>query len=239
MTPAAPGLTPTDLDLIRDTLAAGRKPKVVFTESAGQVVGKVGQVVKLTDPTSSDDWIVVRFGHDELPFSPADLAIPSKAPSARRTEPPASPGSVAPRPVVGSSAAPAATVPLSREEPRMPVTTPTPSPASDDATSPNGSAKPGKTSRPKSPASLTVTLSYAEREWTVTAQQGTKVLAKPYVIKPVEALQMVALIDVPGVQETVEGIIEAERAEAETRALRLREELAEIETRLADLTSRS
>ena len=36
---AAPGLSTDELARIRDTLAAGRKPKVVFTASAGQLYG--------------------------------------------------------------------------------------------------------------------------------------------------------------------------------------------------------
>jgi hypothetical protein len=92
-----------------------------------------------------------------------------------------------------------------------------------------------KAVRPKGPAGLTVTLAYAEGEWTVAAAQGSKSLAKPYVIKPGEALKMVALIDVPGVHEAVEHIMSAERAEAEQQAEKLRAELAEIEARLAEL----
>src|SRR5689334_819122 len=76
---ADPGLSTDELARIRDTLAAGRKPKVVFTANAGQIAGKVGQVVELTDPELSDEWVVVRFGHDELPFSPADLQLPGKS----------------------------------------------------------------------------------------------------------------------------------------------------------------
>jgi hypothetical protein len=76
---AAPGLSTTDLALIRNTLAAGRKPKVVFTASAGQIAGQVGQVVALTDATTSDEWIVVRVGRDELPFAPADLQPVTRA----------------------------------------------------------------------------------------------------------------------------------------------------------------
>jgi hypothetical protein len=87
----------------------------------------------------------------------------------------------------------------------------------------------------KAPAGLTVTLVYAEGEWTVAANQGAKALAKPYVIRPAEALRMVSLVDVPGVQEAVEQIMAAERAEAEQQAQRLRAELAEIEARLAEL----
>lgn len=101
----------------------------------------------------------------------------------------------------------------------------------------NGGGAVKKTAKPKAPASLVVTLSYTEQQWTVAATQGSKSLAKPYAIKPTEALRMVALIDVPGVHDAVEHIIAAERAEAEHRAVRLREELAEIESRLAELTA--
>src|SRR5215470_4860213 len=89
----ARGLSATDLDGIRTTLASGRKPKVVFTESAGQIAGQAGQVVELRDP-ADDEWVVVRFGRDELPFSPADLLIPARQPARRagRNESPGSDG---------------------------------------------------------------------------------------------------------------------------------------------------
>jgi hypothetical protein len=241
---AAPrGLSAADLTLIRETLAAGRKPKVVFTESAGQVVGKVGQVVELTDPKASDDWIVVRFGRDELPFSPADLAVPAKAPAKRAESPPQPPPAPPLRltePPTPVKAKPA-TVASFREEPRMSAANTSASTGAAASAGPaesNGTPRPAKAAKPRPVASLTVTLAYTDREWTVAAQQGAKTLAKPYVIKPTEALQMVALIDVPGVHEAVEAIIDAERAEAEGRAMRLREELAEIESRLAELTSK-
>jgi hypothetical protein len=99
-------------------------------------------------------------------------------------------------------------------------------------------APPRKTARAakaKPAASLTVTLAYGEGEWMVSASQGSKVLAKPYVVRPAEALRMVSLVDVPGVQEAVEQILATERAEAEQQAQRLRAELAEVEARLAEL----
>src|SRR4029450_3673667 len=71
--------------------------------------------------------------------------------------------------------------------------------------------------RGKAPANLTVTLAYADGEWTVAAAQGAKTLARPYVVKPGEALRMVSLVDVPGVQEAVEQILSAERAEGRGR----------------------
>ncbi len=244
-------LSSTDLEHIRERLASGRKPKVVFTSSAGQVAGQAGQVVELTDPAASDEWIVVRFGRDELPFAPADLALPP--PVQRR---PASPKEAAAhRP---ESKTVSVTVPTPREESAVltsteppktePPKTEPPKPEQPRSVPPpmmglNGSSpdvrRPGRTVKPKTPATLTVTLAYTAREWTVAASHGTKALAKPCAIRPTDALRMVALLDVPGVHDAVESIIAAERAEAESRALRLRAELAEIESRLAELTNRT
>jgi hypothetical protein len=236
---AVQGLSTSDLEHIRDALASGRKPKVIFTEAAGQIAGQSGQVIQLTDPDVSEEWVVVRFGRDELPFSPGDLAVPPRGMAPRRPD-------ARPEPKSEPKAAPefklGTVVPIQEKRvgplpapPSAPATAP--ATAASNGTATNGAAaKPGKA--PKAPASLTVTLAYADREWTVSAQQGTKSLAKPYVIKPTEALQMVALLDVPGVHQAVENIIAAERAEAEVRAQRLRVELAEIESRLTELTNR-
>ena len=242
----ARGLSTDDLQAIRDTLSAGRKPKVVFTESAGQIAGQVGQVVGLTDPAASDDWLVVRFGRDELPFSPSDLSIPPRGSSVRR------PAEPKPAPELKITQPP---VPAPREEPTMPSDHPVrspgrrgrprqrPKPAHRPAAPstrpprwpPGRPAKRATKARPKGPAALTVTLAYVDGEWTVGATQGSKALAKPYVIKPTEALKMVSLLDVAGVHEAVEQIVSAERAEAQAQAERLRAELAEIEARLAEL----
>nr|QLK01095.1 hypothetical protein HZU44_14620 [Micromonospora carbonacea] len=218
---------------IREALAAGRKPRVVFTSSAGQVAGQVGQVVELTDPAVSDEFVVVRFGRDELPFSPADVAVAPRGAGRRaaaevRVEPEPEPDVVPPAEPEFVLDVPRVSA-QRREEPRV---------ARQEA-----EVKPArravKAVKPKGPAGLTVTLAYADGEWTVAAQQGAKSLAKPYVVKPAEALRMVALVDVPGVQEAVEQILAAERAEAEQQAQRLRAELAEIEARLAELREAS
>jgi hypothetical protein len=222
------GLSTEELATIRETLAAGRKPKVMFTEAAGQIAGQIGQVVELTDPAVSDEWVVVRFGRDELPFSPTDLSIPAKGAAPRRPEPKPEP-TPEPGPELKLTQPP---VPAAREETTMSNSPMDPSPASAEAKPARRAAKAAK---PKGPAGLTVTLAYADGEWTVGATQGSKALAKPYVIKPAEALKMVSLIDVPGVQEAVEQIMTVERAEVEQQAERLRAELAEIETRLAEL----
>lgn len=221
---AGQGLSTSEVQSIREALAAGRKPRVVFTASAGQIAGQVGQVVELTDPEVSDEFVVVRFGRDELPFSPADLAVAPKGAGRRVVEPkpepePEPPAAAAPEFVLDTPRVPA----QRQEEPKVEQTEKPPA------------RRAVKAAKPKSPAGLTVTLAYADGEWTVAAQQGSKALAKPYVVKPAEALKMVALVDVPGVQEAVEQILGTERAEAEQQAEKLRAELAEIEARLAEL----
>jgi len=282
------GLSSDDLQMIRDGLAAGRKPRVMFTEAAGQIAGQVGQVVALTDPAESDEWVVVRFGRDELPFAPADLQVAPKGATARKAAPPppAPPARVEPEFVIDKPL-PAKPVPPSENGKAAGNGVSAPAgtsaragaAASDraaagtsastgagasvraaagtsahtgagpaDRGAMGGSDRPGagvpapaprkapsRAAKPKPPAGLTVTLAYTDGEWTVAANQGTKALAKPYVIRPAEAMRMVSLVDVPGVQEAVEQILAAERAEAEQQADRLRAELAEIEARLQEL----
>ncbi len=277
-------LSAEELAGFRGALAQNRRPKVVFTDAAGQIAGQVGQVVRLADPAASDEFVVVRFGRDELPFSPADLAVaprgaasrgsasrgaaarkaagavagpdgePAKAPefvldkpvpAPRASSPAARPGRAgsSPVPPAGSTGDPATgSSAVSAPGPSAPAAGSPGGPASGspDVSAPGSSAGPAggkgrKPARPKPPAGLTVTLAYADGEWTVSAQQGARVLAKPYLVRPAEALRMVGLVDVPGVQEAVEQILAVERAEAEQQAQRLRAELAEIEARLAEL----
>ena len=217
------GLSDDEVQSIRLALDAGRRPRVVFTESAGQIAGQIGQVVALTDPAESEEWVVVRFGRDELPFSPGDLQIAPKGATARK----AAPAEEAPPPPPEPEFVIDKPVPVKAPAPR-----PEPEAVSVAPAARKAAARPVKA---KGPAGLTVTLAYADGEWTVAANQGAKALAKPYVIRPAEALKMVALVDVPGVQEAVEQIMSVERAEAEQQAQRLRAELAEIEARLAEL----
>ena len=231
---AARGLSPADLDGIRETLAAGRRPKVVFTETAGQVAGQVGQVVRVGDPAGGEDFVTVRFGRDELPFSPADLVMPERGAAARRARPAASGSNGRPpaeRPTEKPTERPAPELRLT-QPPAVPAPRETKEETKEETPAPR---KATRAAKPKPPAALTVTLAYTEGEWTVGATQGSKSLAKPYVIKPAEALKMVGLLDVPGVQEAVEHIVAAERAVAQEQAQRLRSQLAEVEAKLAEL----
>lgn len=221
----AGGLSDEELGVIREAVSAGRKPKVMFTESAGQIAGQVGQVVGLGDPAVSDEWVVVRFGRDELPFSPGDLVVAPRGAAGRRVESKPEPVEPVAEPEFKLGEPPVE--PVARRE------------DTEGSTVDAGTEKPvrraAKAAKPKAAAGLTVTLAYTDGEWTVAATQGTKALAKPYVVRPAEALKMVALVDVPGVHEAVEQILAAERAEAQRQAEKLRAELAEVEARLAEL----
>jgi hypothetical protein len=219
-------LNTEELETIRGQVGAGRKPKVQFTEAAGQIAGQVGQVVELADPAASDEWVVVRFGRDELPFSPGDLQVAPRGAAARKvTAPPPPPEPARPEPEFVIDKPIPAPAPAPRKEVAEVTEVAAPAPR-------KAASRPAK---PKPGASLTVTLAYAEGEWTLAAAQGSKALAKPYVIRPAEAMKMVQLVDVPGVQEAVEQILSTERAEAQAQADKLRAELAEIEARLAEL----
>jgi len=260
----AAGLSAKDLTLIRETLAAGKRPRVVFTDNAGQIAGQFGHVVQLEDPKANDDWILVKFGADVLPFPPSDLAIAprgsaTKTATKKAAEPAARPAEKAPPAepefkVVRET--PKTTQKQSEKQPPIP-----PAPrqektvsdaakdaakdAANDAASADSSANAAPAPRKATGAargakakplpSFTVTLSYAEGEWSVSAVQGSKTLAKPYVIKPAEALKMVSMLDVPGVHEAVEQILSAERAQTHAHAEKLRAELAELEAKLAEL----
>ncbi|NUR49894.1 MAG: hypothetical protein HOV71_17345 [Hamadaea sp.] len=232
------GLTKTDLEQIRGVLDGGKRPRVMFTESAGQIAGQIGQVVALEDPDAGDEWIVVKFGGDALPFSPADLQMPPKGAAARRADAVVTP---APEQTEPAGRRPLAigedliepgknsTDKTARQEPAVSDV----KPAEPAAPAPRKPA--ARAAKAKTPPGLVVTLAYTEGEWTVGAMQGSKALAKPYVIKPAEALKMVSLLDVPGVQEAVEQILSSERDNARAAAEKLRAELAEIEAKLAEL----
>jgi hypothetical protein len=233
MSAATGGLSAKDLESIRATLSAGRKPRVEFTASAGQIAGGFGQVVELLDP-AEEEWVVVRFGHDELPFSPADLAVPVRGAGRRSAK--AVEAAEPTAPVAESSGAYPSyeEIAAPRREDMMPATPKDPAVPEQPAGEGKPARKSARAAKPKPSPTLTVTVAYTDGEWTVAAQQGAKALARPYLIKAAEALALVGMLDVPGVHEAVEQIVEAERAATQAQAERVRAELAEIEARLAD-----
>ncbi len=216
-------LSAEDIAGLRGVLESGKKPRVMFAASAGQMAGQLGQVVELAEPAEGE-FILVRFGRDELGFAPVDLMMPPKKAPAQR-----------------AAAEPAAEVRAEKAEPVLegPPLLPDPPKQTIRAmeTSVEKVVAPRKPAKVKAPAELTVTLTCQEGQWTVQAARGTKVVAKPQAVRAPEALAMVALLDVPAVKDAVEELVSSARAAAEEEAERLRAQLAEVEARLAELPS--
>ncbi|MEU7825121.1 MFS transporter [Catellatospora sp. NPDC049133] len=86
------------------------------------------------------------------------------------------------------------------------------------------------------PARLSVTLAYANGQWLVEVRKGRALLGSRHLVKSAEALNMLALLDVPGVRRSVEEALTADQTEATRQAERMRSELAELEAKLAGLS---
>ncbi|GIL29214.1 hypothetical protein [Actinocatenispora comari] len=236
---AAPrGLSVDDIETLRSAVSSGRRPKVVFTAAAGQIAGQTGQVTAVGDPAAADEYISVRFGRDKLEFAPGDLQLPGKAPR-RPAKPaaakpaaarPAEPASDASRPAAASSVQPPATAAVAAPKPAVQAAKPA------DAEPKPAAARPAaRRGKAKGPAELSVTLTWQDGDWSVQAQRGSRVLAKPTPVRAADALRMVELLDAPAVSDAVGEIVAAARDAAAERAEQLRRELAEVEARLAEL----
>lgn len=242
-------LSTSDVEGLEETLAAGKHPKVVFTDAAGQISGKVGKVVRLTRPAEGD-FVVVAFGNDELPFTADEIRVPARGelnrkPAKKKTAP-------APQPVAVAAGAPLldqmpATAGVggdngtgsarqlketkSMNDPQ--ATVPQQSDGSAEAAAAPAPKK--RAAKAKSAPELTVTLAWKDDEWSVSAAKGTKVIAKPVPVKASMAVSMVQSLDSPAVAAVVEDIVEQQRHQVEQTAERLRAELAAAEARLAEL----
>ncbi|WP_155374832.1 MFS transporter [Catellatospora vulcania] len=86
------------------------------------------------------------------------------------------------------------------------------------------------------PARLSVTLAYANGQWLVEVRKGRALLGSRHLVKSAEALNMLALLDVPGVRRSVEEALTVDQTEATRQAERMRSELAELEAKLAGLS---
>jgi len=232
------GLSTSDVAGLAESLAAGKHPKVVFTEAAGQIAGKTGKVARLEEPAEGD-FVVVRFGHDELPFSPAEVRMPVRGEFSRpkKTSPAVDAGPAGP-PLLDKSDNSDMVVQsqgkesnsVNDQQPEVPQQ----AEAQDAAEAP---VPPPRRKAPKAKAApeLSVTLSWKEGEWSVQASKGTKVIAKPVPVKASTAVEMMQSLDSPAVAAVVEDIVEQQRHQAAEDAERLRQELAAAEAKLAEL----
>lgn len=233
-------LSSADIAHLEAVLAQGKKPKVVFTDAAGQVAGRTGKVVAL-DPGGMDDFVHVAFGSDELSFSAAELRLPApgegarRAPRQRASEPAAA---VAPSAPAGPGLLPEEPAPKPKPavSERKPVTAP-------EASQPVAAAEPvapkKKAARPRAATAkhpeLSITLTYEDGEWSVAATRGARTVVKGAKVAHSNALAMCQAAGSDEVAEVVDEVVEKIRSEAAEEASRLRRQLEEAEARLAEL----
>ncbi|MGH8791872.1 MAG: hypothetical protein ACRDXX_04410 [Stackebrandtia sp.] len=238
-------LSPSDVAGLAETLQAGKHPTVVFTDKAGQIAGRTGKVTRLEEPTE-DDFVVVRFGNDELPFSTAELRVPARGELSRKPVKP-KPAQDTPEPLSGPPLLDEGDNDTARKRQAKEPVTVNDQPAAavprqssgDDAPAPAAdkpaAARKKSSPKPKAAPEFTVTLAWKDEEWTVQAAKGTKVVAKPVPLRPAAAVSMVQTLDSPAVAAVVEEIVEQQRLRVAEEAERLRRELDAAEARLAEL----
>jgi hypothetical protein len=229
-------LSSADIAHLEAVLAQGKKPKVVFTDAAGQVAGRAGKVVAL-DPAGVDDFVHVAFGSDELSFSAAELRLPAPGEGARRA--PRQRASEPSEPVAppGPGLLPDEPKPKPAVSERKPVTAPE---VSQPAVAAEAAAAPKKkVARPRAAAAkhseLSITLTYEDGEWSVAATRGARTVVKGAKVAHSNALAMCQAAGSDEVAEVVDEVVEKIRSEAAEEASRLRRQLEEAEARLAEL----
>lgn len=226
-------LSSADVSHLESVLAQGKKPKVMFTDAAGQVAGRSGKVVALEDDRDGD-FVVVAFGSDQLPFSAAELRLPARGEAARAKAPRQRSGPVAPPGPGLIETEPAASKPR-RSEAASVERKPTGVNASEPAKTVEAPRKKAPRQRAAKTPELTVVLVYEDGAWSVSVARGSRTAVKARPIGHAAALAMCAAAASPEVDEQVAEVVERIRAETAEQAEALRKQLEEAEARLAEL----
>jgi hypothetical protein len=223
------GLDAEAVDSLRTRLAEGKRPRVQFSGTQFPD-GTTGSVVRIgEESTDGADFITVRMSvngvTDELAFAPNELRLPGRklasAPAraakrpARKAATPSSPPAKAAAP---SDPPAKAVVPI-----RPPAKT----------AEPTKPASPSQRRKSAPPPKITVTLTSDAATWSVTASRGARSVAKSLPVSPGVVTAIAELLDNAAVIEAVAEVNQTALAEAEDRAARLREELAQLDAVLA------
>ncbi|HEU4422729.1 MAG TPA: hypothetical protein VFR67_09350 [Pilimelia sp.] len=83
---------------------------------------------------------------------------------------------------------------------------------------------------------ISVTLVYTDGQWLVEVRRGRALLGSRHPVQSAAALRMLASLDVPAVSRGVEQALAGDHGEATRQAQRMRTRLAEVESKLADIT---
>jgi hypothetical protein len=224
-------LTEADVASLREKLEAGKKPRVTLL--VGTALGPAGTSVPIVgfEEPAVGEFISVRLRDDVVPFSPAELSLPTRGrPTAVKDEP-----AVAPAPAPQKKAAPPRLVAV--PEPEYAPTPPEPKPAAAPAAvaeSPVKAAAPAKAARRPARGNISVTLRFSGKGWTYESTRGgRKAAARPLNLAAVRAFS--DRLDDPSLRKDLQATVDIARQEAKSKADALRAELERVEVELADL----
>ena len=232
-------LTDGQVQALRTEVEQGRSPRVVVrSSSAGLAAGARGPVVRLGDPAVEEEFIVVRVKGDDIPFAPAELAMPGRAgraPAASTAPADTSPPQAqAPRPPRKKASTPPRKPAPAAEEPPPAAEAPPSEPVT-PARRAVKRATARSTTRAKPPTAVTLTLRFGDGAWTAEAMRGSRrVGGKSVPVRPGAVAALADLIDDEQVSSLIGETVEACRSEVEERAASLRAELAAAEAALKE-----
>jgi hypothetical protein len=245
--PTLAPLTDDDVADLRSKVGAGEKPRVVVRAASAAVPsGTRGNVIRLGDPREGE-FVVVRLGRDEVPFAPAELALPGRAGKAAATTATQARTSAAKstaragrgaRTTTAAKAAPA--TPAARGSGTRAAAAKSPAKSSGRSAKPSTVAtgrRTGRSSRRSAPA-LSVTLRFTDGAWTVEAQRGARRLSRPTPLRPGAVKAFADHVDQPEVRDALTETVESCRAVVAERADKLRAELAAAEASLKEYEAR-
>jgi hypothetical protein len=196
--------------------------------------GTTVPIVSFEDPAVGE-FITVKLHDDVVPFSPAELSLPTRGrPPAPKAAPPASLPLDSPAPTYRPSLPP----PPKSAAPRL-VAVPEPAestipekaaPAGPDPKPAKAAKRPGRTGT----GTIAVTIRFAGKGWTYeSTRAGRKSTARPLNLAAVRAFA--DRIDDPALRRDLQANIDIARQEAKTKADALRAELERVEVELAEL----
>jgi hypothetical protein len=237
----ARALSSEDVRGLREQLAAGATPTVWFTSAAvGVPEGRSGKVIAMDDPAEGD-FIQIRpaGSHDVLSFSVAEVTV-VKPPRKRKEKPQETAPSPSPDAATsaarksratsggeGDAAGPqqAAAVPAASKPPERP------------RSQAESTAQESARRRPRQPVSgATLTLSSGpEGQWSVEITSGRKRLLRPTPVSASAVAQAAKMLH-SDVADAVQPLIEAAREQQRGRVEQLRQELADAQRMLDELT---
>jgi hypothetical protein len=229
-------LSEADVTALREKLEGGKKPRVMLlVNTALGPAGTTVPVVSFEEPAVGE-FITVKLADDVVPFSPAELSLPTRSRAGAPKE--AAPGAPAPQPPSAQPYTPSNSPgpsPRKSAGPRL-VAVPEPADTPDPDRSPAAAEpKPAKAAkRPGRTGAIAVTIRFAGKGWTYeSTRAGRKSAPRPLNLAAVRAFS--DRIDDPSLRRDLQANIDIARAEAKTKADALRAELERVEVELAEL----